>query len=203
MKSFLILSLVLTASVSFAAGNAVIERSLEVTAGQQADFVQKFTPKGFTRERVEKGSVVFGEAPRMRWSYTAPEEKVFVFDGSTSWLYAPADRQVMIARLSEEDRKGLPFVILSNSESLRASYEVRETTANGVVTTRLTPKSTAALVRDLVVTTNARDGRPRRIEYSDRQGNRTVFEFTNYRKAAVGASTFRFDPPAGVEIVRQ
>ncbi|MCA1733296.1 MAG: outer membrane lipoprotein chaperone LolA [Acidobacteria bacterium] len=203
MKSILVLSLALVASVSFAAGNAAIERSLEVTAGQQADFVQKFTPKGFTRERIEKGSVVFGEAPRMRWTYASPEEKLFVFDGSTSWLYAPADRQVMVARLTEEDRKGLPFVILSDSKALRASYEVRETASNGLVTTSLTPRTTAALVRNLVVVTDARDGRPRRIEYIDRQGNRTVFEFANYRPATIGAATFRFDPPPGVEVVRQ
>lgn len=205
MKRALILTLAIAGIVpatSAVAAPAAITRSLQATSGQQADFTQKFTPRGFTRERVERGSVVFGDAPRMRWSYTEPEEKLFIFDGATSWLYAPADRQVTVARLTEDDRKGLPFVILSDPAALEAEYDVKETKGSGVVTTTLTPKTTAALVRDLVIVTNAGNGKIQRIAYSDRQGNRTVFEFANYRAAEVGPKTFRFDPPAGVEVVR-
>ena len=42
----------------------------------------------------------------------------------------------------------------------------------------------------------------KRIEYSDREGNRTSFDFSGYHRRSASADTFRFDPPAGVQIIR-
>ena len=41
----------------------------------------------------------------MRWSYTRPEEKLFVFDGSRSWFYVPADKQVTVTRPRRQTRR--------------------------------------------------------------------------------------------------
>ncbi len=201
----LIILALFVAAAAFAAprkGGLAVERALAATAGTQAKFVHKFTPKGFTRERVEQGEVLFGPAPKMRWSYEKPEKKTFVFDGSTSWLYAHADRQVTIATLSERDRKGLPFVLLADPAALRAEYTVSETTSGAEIRTELRPRNAAALVQNLVVVTGASDDRIRRIEYADRQGNRTVFQFSNFRPGHASAASFRFDPPAGVDVIR-
>ncbi|HSN68664.1 MAG TPA: outer membrane lipoprotein chaperone LolA [Thermoanaerobaculia bacterium] len=205
MKRFLhafVISALATAALAAPASRLAVERALAATAGTRADFVHKFTPKGFTRERVEQGVVEFGAAPKMRWSYEKPEKKTFVFDGTTSWLYAPADRQVTVATLSERDRKGLPFVLLSDASALRAEYIVTETRKANEVRTELRPRNATALVQNLVVVTAARDNALRRIEYADRQGNRTVFQFSNFRKSAATADAFRFDPPKGVEVIR-
>ncbi|MFN2441049.1 MAG: outer membrane lipoprotein carrier protein LolA [Thermoanaerobaculia bacterium] len=205
MKRLSIAAVTLAAAAAIAApaGNGIaVERALAATAGTRADFVHKFTPKGFTRERVEQGVVIFGPAPKMRWSYEKPEKKTFVFDGKTSWLYAPADRQVTVATLTERDRKGLPFVLLSDAKALRAEYTVTEKRSGSEIRTELRPRTPAALVQDLVVVTAAKGDALRRIEYADRQGNRTVFQFSNFRREAAPADTFRFDAPAGVEIVR-
>ena len=58
-----------------------IDRAAAAVAGKEASFTQRFTPKGFKNAQVESGSVIFGRMPMMRWSYTTPEEKLFVFDG--------------------------------------------------------------------------------------------------------------------------
>lgn len=205
MKRLILAAVTLATAAAFAApagGGIAVERALAATAGTRADFVHKFTPKGFTRERVEQGVVLFGPAPKMRWTYEKPEKKTFVFDGKTSWLYAPADRQVTVATLTERDRKGLPFVLLADAAALRAEYTVKETRSGSEVRTELLPRTPAALVQDLVVVTAAKDDVIRRIEYADRQGNRTVFQFSNVRREAAPAGAFRFDPPAGVEVVR-
>jgi outer membrane lipoprotein carrier protein len=203
-RSFPIVSALLLAAAASAApqNQLAVERALAVTAGTRATFVHKFTPKGFSRERVEQGEVLFGPAPQMRWNYQRPEKKTFVFDGTTSWLYTPADRQVTVAKLRQSDRKGLPFVVLSDPKALRSEYAVTETKTAGEIRTELRPLSATALVRDLVVVTGAKDDLIRRIEYADRQGNRTVFQFANHRRGGVAADAFRFDPPAGVEIIR-
>ncbi|HEY0592073.1 MAG TPA: outer-membrane lipoprotein carrier protein LolA [Thermoanaerobaculia bacterium] len=203
-RSTLIIFALLAAAAVAAPGRSglSVERALGATAGTQASFVHRFTPKGFTRARVEQGQVLFGPAPKMRWTYEKPEKKTFVFDGSTSWLYTPADAQVTIAALSDRDRKGLPFVLLSDPAALRAAYTVTERKTAAEVRTELKPRSAGALVQDLVVVTGIKDDRIRRIEYSDRQGNRTVFQFSNFRPAKVAPDTFRFDPPPGVEVIR-
>ena len=206
MKRLIVAALALfiaaSAPAAPAAAGLAVERALAATAGTRANFVHKFTPKGFTRERIEQGVVLFGSAPRMRWSYEKPEKKTFVFDGKTSWLYAPADRQVTIATLTERDRKGLPFVLLSDAAALRAEYTVVETKSGSEIRTELRPRTPASLVQDLVVVTDAKDNRLKRIEYADRQGNRTVFQFSNFRAEVAAEDSFRFDPPAGVEVIR-
>src|SRR5687767_15345272 len=84
---------------------STIEQALSASAGMQADFVHKFRPHGFKADQVERGRVTFGPAPRMRWEYVRPEAKTFVFDGSTSWLYFPADKQVTITRLGDKEKR--------------------------------------------------------------------------------------------------
>ncbi len=163
-------------------------------AGKTADFTQRFTPKGFKKEQVERGQVTFGEPPQMRWSYTSPEEKVFVFDGTTSWLYLPADQQVTIHKLTDDERRKLPFFILSDPAKTASAFSLRE---SGLRTT-FSARDANAMLREIIVERSG-DGMIKRIEYTDAQGNRTVFEFGNFRKAA--ATSFRFDPPAGTQTV--
>jgi len=40
------------------------------------------------------------------------------------------------------------------------------------------------------------------IEYTDRDGNRTIFRFSGYHPARVTPATFSFTVPAGVQVVR-
>lgn len=199
----LIAGLALPALAAAPASTYAVERAIRATSGSTADFVQKFTPRGFTRAQVERGEVLFGAPPRMRWSYATPEKKLFLFDGTTSWLYAPADRQVTVSRLTDEDRRRLPFLLLADGKALRAEYDVRETRQGETVVSRLEPRSGVGSVRDLTVVTGVADDRIRRIEYADAQGNRTVFEFARYRAAKVTDQSFRFEAPKGVQVIRQ
>lgn len=192
---------VLSILVAVPAAAATVDDAVRAIGGLEADFVQKFTPKGFKNPQIERGRVVFGRLPQMRWTYTHPEAKTFVFDGDTSWLYTPADRQAFRNRLSAADKAELPFLVLSNGDALARAYVVSEKRGPDTVTVALKPKAANPVLREIILTTGAGDRRLKRLEYADRQGNRTVFEFSNYRKAATDAATFAFKPPAGVEVV--
>lgn len=186
-----------------AAAQSEVSRAIAAMSGQQAQFVQKFTARGFTKPQVESGTVVFGPSPKMRWSYASPEEKTFVFDGTTSWFYVPSDRQVMINQLTDTERRGLPFLLLADAKSVAANYSVKESRKGGAITTTLVSKDPAAMVRDITVTTSARDHRVSTLQYQDKQGNRTTFEFRNYRATSLTPALFAFDVPKGVQVVRQ
>ena len=179
-----------------------LDRAAAAMSGMQAGFTHRFTAKGFKTAQVERGSVIFGTLPQMRWSYTTPEQKLFVFDGSSSWFYVPADKQVTLGHVSDARKGELPFLLLGDPAARDKHFVVKEQTRGGSVITTLTPRAKTALVHDVVVTIAPSTHLIQRIEYSDREGNRTSFDFSGYHRAAAAAGTFRFDPPAGVQVIR-
>ncbi|HUJ16224.1 MAG TPA: outer membrane lipoprotein carrier protein LolA, partial [Thermoanaerobaculia bacterium] len=110
-KSLVVLALVLTAAAAYP---SAIDQAAAAMAGTEAAFTQRFTPKGFTNSQVESGTVIFGTLPMMRWTYTTPEEKVFVFDGTNSWFYVAADKQVTTATIDDRRRGELPFLLIGD-----------------------------------------------------------------------------------------
>ena len=185
------------ATTLLAAPPLEIDSAARAVAGQEARFVQRFTPKGFRNSQVESGTVIFGPLPMMRWSYSSPEEKLFVFDGSKSWFYIPGDRQVTVATLDDAKKRELPFLLVGDPAAREKHFSV---TQRGNVTT-LQPRNASAMIRSIAVTTAPSTHLIQRIEYSDREGNRTVFELSGYHPRPAAADTFRFTPPAGVQVV--
>lgn len=193
--------LTLAAVVSVPATAGELDVAIKAMSGQKASFVQKFTLKGFKKEQRESGSVIFGAPPQMRWTYAGAEKRVFVFDGNTSWLYTPGDKQVVVRTLSAAEKRDLPLAFLWSSGAT-STYTVRESRSGRSVAVRLTPKNGTAALKDVRVNIDAKTHRIRSLDYTDRSGNRTVFEFSGYSNAAAGRDTFRFQPPAGVTVVK-
>lgn len=195
----IIFSLVLLTPLALHA--AELDLAARAVAGREASFTQRFTPKGFKSSQVESGTVTFGSLPMMRWSYTSPEAKVFVFDGAKSWFYVPADKQVTVGVIDDARKRELPFLLVGDPAARSKYFVVAEKQRGGSVVTTLQPRDRNTMIRDVSVTSNASDHTITRIEYSDREGNRTAFELSGYHPAAAGAEAFRFTPPAGTQIV--
>ena len=189
----MILFLVLAATLT----QSQIDKAAAAMAGTEASFTQRFTPKGFTRSQVENGTVIFGPLPMMRWTYAKPEEKVFVFDGTSSWFYVAADKQVTVAQIDDRRRSELPFLLIGDPASRERLFDVKES-ANTVT---LQPKSASSAIRNVTLTIAPATHLIQQLEYSDREGNRTVFEFSGYQRRATPADVFRFTAPAGVQVV--
>jgi chaperone LolA len=201
MKTRLLFTAVALA-ITFAASASELDRATAAMAGMEASFTHRFTAKGFKNPQVESGTVVFGTLPQMRWSYSSPEQKVFVFDGSTSWFYVPADKQVSVGHVTDARKRELPFLLLGDPGARDKSFVVREKSKGGLVITTLEPRDRSSLVRSVTVSVSPATHLIQRIEYSDRQGNSTSFDFSGYHARAASAATFRFDPPAGVQVIR-
>jgi len=196
--SSLIIALLLFAT---AASASELDRAAAAIAGTEASFTQRFTPKGFRNSQVESGSVVFGELPKMRWTYTQPEEKVFVFDGTHSWFYVPADRQVTEGTIDDQKRSELPFLLIGDAAARARLFSVTESTRKGKVLVRLEPRQRAAAVRDIVLTIAPATHWIEQLSYSDREGNRTIFDFSGYHRRDAPAALFHFNAPAGVDVI--
>lgn len=182
---------------------AEIDRAAAALAGTEAQFTQRFTPKGFKSAQVESGTVVFGTLPMMRWSYTRPEQKLFVFDGERSWFYVPGDKQVTVSALDAQRRSELPFLLIGDPTARDKNFVVRETSRGGSVVVTLQPRSASAMIRNVAVTIAASTHFIQRVDYTDREGNQTSFELSGVHPRAAGADVFHFTPPPGVQVVEQ
>jgi chaperone LolA len=197
-KTLLIATLVLAASTVYA---SEIDKAAAAMAGTEANFTQRFTPKGFTRSQVESGTVIFGTLPMMRWTYSKPEEKVFVFDGTNSWFYVAADKQVTLASIDDRRRSELPFLLIGDPAARDRLFVVKESNRGGSVIVSLQPRSASSAIRSVTLTIAPSTHLIQQLEYSDREGNRTAFDFSGYQRRSVSADLFHFTPPAGVQVV--
>ena len=199
ITTLLLLSLIFTT----AASAAEIDRAAAALAGTEAQFIQRFTPKGFKNGQVDRGSVVFGTLPMMRWTYARPEQKIFVFDGSHSWFYLPAEKQVTMTTLDDQRRSELPFLLIGDPAARDRHFIVHETARGATVVTTLQPRSASAMIRNVTITIAAATHAIQRVSYSDRDGNETTFDFSGFSKMAVSPDFFHFTPPQGVDVVQQ
>lgn len=180
-----------------------LDRVVAMLPGSQAQFTQRFTPKGFRTGQMESGTVTFGALPLMRWSYARPEEKLFVFDGAHSWFYVPSEKQATVTTLDESRRSELPFLVLGDPAARARGYVMKESRRGRSIITTLQPKATGATIRSIAVTTDPASHLLQSVEYTDRDGNQTAFVFTLFQKSRLSAETFRFSAPAGVHVVQQ
>lgn len=194
----LITALILPAAVAHA---SEIDRAAAAMAGTEAAFTQRFTPKGFANSQVESGSVIFGTLPKMRWTYNKPEEKVFVFDGRQSWFYVAADKQVTVAAIDDRKRSELPFLLIGDPDARQRLFNVSESNRGGSVIVSLQPREAPAAIRSITLTISSTTHLIQQLQYSDREGNRTLFDFSGFRRRAISPDLFHFTPPPGVEVV--
>jgi len=181
-------------------------RRVEERHGRTADLVARFTQSYRSgmlgREVVERGVVSIKRPGRMRWEYKDPEAKLFVSDGRTFYFYVPADRQVVV---SEQDaERSLAGRLLSGRGGILEEFDasLEEPLEEGVLRVKLVPRREQPDVERAFLDVEP-SGRIRSILLEDVQGNRTRFRFENVREnTGLPDRLFRFDIPAGVEVIR-
>jgi outer membrane lipoprotein carrier protein len=202
LRRILTLAALVFAATATQAAPLELDRAATAMSGMEAAFTHRFTAKGFKNSQVESGSVVFGTLPAMRWSYSKPEQKLFVFDGTNSWFYVPGDKQVTVGKVDDAKKRELPFLLLGDAAGRERHFIVKEQKRGNAIVTTLQPRNKAALMKSVTVTIAPSTHLIQRIEYADRDGNRTAFDFSGYHRRAASADTFRFAPPAGVQVIR-
>lgn len=202
MPRILLMTALALMAMGVSAAPIELDRAAKTMSGTEANFTHTFTARGFKNSQVESGSVIFGTLPAMRWSYAKPESKLFVFDGSNSWFYVPADRQVTVGKIDDGRKNELPFLLLGDADARDRHFIVKEQKRGKSIVTTLQARNKAALVKNVTVTIDPASHLIQKIEYVDRDGNRTAFAFSGYHRRAAAAGTFTFSAPAGVQVIR-
>jgi len=181
-------------------------RRLEERHGRARDltarFVQSYRSGMLGREVVERGVVRIKRPGRMLWEYKDPEKKTFLSDGRSYYFYVPADRQVIVRDRDEE--RGVAALLLAGKGRILEQFEARLEPAPSerVFRIRLTPRQSDPELEVVLVDVEP-SGLVRAIQVDDAQGNRSRFRFDDVREnTGLSDRLFRFEVPAGVEVIR-
>ena len=198
----LIVSLLLVSS--FAARAETPEQALakfvDGVQTLQAGFTQTQTDERGETLGESSGAMTLARPGRFRWEYQSPTPQLIVTDGSKLWLYDRDLRQVTV-RPAAEALQGTPAALLSQKQTLTGSFPVTDLGAEqGARRLRLTPKARDSDFQSVDLWLKA--GTPVRMLFKDQLGGATDIRFSNIRSnGRVDAAQFRFQPPAGVEVI--
>ena len=171
------------------------------------DFVHTYQGGVLKKQITEKGRLSIKKPGKMRWDYTTPEVKQFVSDGTKVYSYIPADKQVMVGTVPQDDTAGSPALFLTGKGDLIRDYtasigEVPKGSLPGTRALKLVPRKPQQDYDWLVLLVDAASLTLRGMVTADAQGGTSVFTFNNL-KENVGTpdKDFVFQMPRGVDVV--
>ncbi len=177
----------------------------------QAVFLERYS-EGQKQSRVESGTVYFQRPGQMRWEYDAPEKKLFLVDGKTTWFYVPYDRTVTKAPVRESSDWRTPLALLTGKADLaRLCRQIDLVSQPGIpaghavlrclpkeVQTRPDEKSAVEVLLEV----DASTGELARIDIHQPGGIDLEYRFGNWQTdIPLAGGLFRFQVPVGVAIV--
>lgn len=200
-------SLVLLFGAALLAGNACAGARDELKSfttglkGLDGQFSQQVYDASGKLKETSSGRVALS-APRLfRWEYVKPYPQLIVADGSKVWVYDPDLQQVTVREQGSEEQSS-PLSALIDPAKLDQQFNVKESgAADGLQWLTLTPKSEGEASFQ-----SARlgfgEGGLSRMEVLDAVGQNTRISFSGWkRNPAFAATTFKYTPGKGVDIV--
>jgi outer membrane lipoprotein carrier protein len=175
----------------------------------RCEFVQTSSHKLFPG-KLERayGKLMFRKGGLMRWEYSRPETKLFVWDGSQLWVHEPEVPQVFQGTADAERlRKGLAF--LTGDGRILEDYTVRKLDAgrfgfaNAGHVLKLTPKSKGSPFKHVELYVDGASFRVVRSVVVDHENNRNRLDFEKPEvNPGLDGGLFTFAPPPGVPVIK-
>ena len=182
---------------------AALQKKYDAIRDFTADFVHDSEGGILRKKQTEQGFVQVKKPGKMRWDYKAPEPKVFVSDGRRIYLYVPADNQVIVSPVPEQDQATTAVLFLVGKGNLTRDFSVSYGDGGGPdsYALRLQPKLPERDYDWLQIVVDRRTLQIRSLSAADSQGGRSTFQFSNF-KENVGLSdkTFTFKIPRGADV---
>jgi outer membrane lipoprotein carrier protein len=172
----------------------------------RAEFTENYSGAGI--QRSENGTLWLKKPGKMRWDYAAPRKKIFLIDGSTAWFYEPDERQARRTTVKKlEDLRSPLRYLLGRTRlekelrGLSLAVDVAPEKAGDVVL-RGVPVGMEGRVSEVLLESDGQ-GYLRRIVMNEIDGSKTEFRLEQQQEnVAIPDAQFRFQPPAGVEVLQ-
>ena len=178
-----------------------LERLRRALAGRplQADFVQTFTPAGFTSGETEAGRLALSMPDCLRWDYVEPYRKSFLVCGSRAWSWVEGEPRGQRVTIEARREMGLDLLLLPASELAERYRASVASHAGGEIELALEPIGAEAALVAANLALGSGGERPAALDYRDREGNVTSFRFDNWRALGSDGAAGLFAPPPEIE----
>ena len=198
-----ILSLVAVALLPVIAQAGAVDQLhdfLKNTRTLKADFAQSVIAKNGRKPQQSSGVVAIARPGKLRWEIQKPFPQLVVGDGEKIWIHDPELQQVTV-RKAGQAIGGSPAALLSGSNELEKNFTLKEAgEAEGLNWVEATPKVSDSGFERVRLGFSGSDLKA--MELLDSFGQTTLIHFSRLeRNPALPAATFRFVPPAGVDVV--
>jgi outer membrane lipoprotein carrier protein len=184
---------------------AALQRKYDTVRDFSADFTQEAESGVLRRKLVERGTVLIKKPGKMRWTYKAPDEKIFVSDGVKMYMFTPADNQVIESKVPKEDDATSAVLFLSGKGNLTRDFTVTYT-GSGTADTysiRLDPRTAQPDYDWLQLVVDRKTLQIQSLSAADKQGTRTTFRFSNFKEnLGLSDKTFAFVIPRGAHVIQ-
>lgn len=178
---------------------AKVAKGYSTGAADASPFTQIYTPAGFATAKRESGTVWVQAPQRLRFDYTAPDQKVFTYDDGEGRFFSPDDKQVTVHKLSADERARLPIVFLEKPEELARRYAIALEDGKTIV---MKPRAADSELAWLRLTIGPL-GTVETLAYEDTSGNRTEFRFDGWKtEKARPAADYSVSGPKGTRVIQ-
>lgn len=196
--------------MAWADGLTDLSTFLRTTQQGRATFTQVVTaPKkdgeATPRSKTSSGTFEFQRPSRFRFQYTKPFAQTIVADGQTLWLF-DADLNQATARRQQEVLGNTPAALIAAAPDLRGLHSVftlnNAPDADGQQWVQALPKGKDGQLQSILL--GFKQGQLTTLEMLDSFGQRSVLRFGPMNlQPGFETGHFAFQPPPGVDVVRQ
>ena len=200
----LILGVLLVLSATAVRADAVdrLRQFLETTKLLRADFSQTVLPKNGRKPQFSSGTMAIARPHKFRWQIEKPYPQLIVGDGEKVWLHDPELNQVTVKKQGAA-LAGSPAALLAGEgiAVLEKSFVLKDAgLRDGLEWLDATPKNTDSGFEKVRI--GFAGAELRAMELTDSFGQQTSLLFSKVEKnPALPASTFRFVPPKGADVL--
>ena len=181
---------------------ASIQRKYDTIRDFSADFVHTHEGGVLKRKRVERGTLLVKKPAKMRWTYQAPDEKVFVSDGVRLIQYFPDENRAVVSEVPDDDQAAVLF--LAGRGNLTRDFNVsfgQGGDAAPTWTLRLEPRKPQPEYDWLEIAAARNTLVLQSLTVAEKQGSRSTFAFSNFKEnPGLADKTFVFSIPRGAEV---
>ncbi|HZQ18545.1 MAG TPA: outer membrane lipoprotein chaperone LolA [Terriglobales bacterium] len=171
----------------------------------EADFIEIYQGVGAVRS--ESGKLWLKKPGKMRWEYRSPEEKLFVADGHTGWLYLPLEKQVRKSSMKSLDDLRSPLAFLLGKTKLEKELfglsfaPDIETWHTDDMILRGVPAALSDRISEVLLEITP-EHQIARILIHSVDDSTTEYRFSNQKENInIPDSQFRFTPAPGTEVI--
>ncbi|MDM0043483.1 outer membrane lipoprotein chaperone LolA [Variovorax dokdonensis] len=197
------------AGTAWADGMSSLEGFVKGVRSGRAQFTQTVTPPPkdgqAQRDRVSTGTFEFQRPGRFKFDYKKPFAQTIVADGKTLWLY-DADLNQVTQRSQAQALGSTPAALIASAADLKALQSDFNLEAqperDGLQWVKATPRNKDGQLQFVQI--GFKGESLAALEILDSFGQRSVLKFDQVQvNPTLAEGAFRFQPPAGADVVKQ